>query len=67
MNEYEFEYEVNEDGWFSTYRTFAANKLSAYEDLIVHLRECNIDPTTVEVLNCWVSECDGEENEDDTE
>lgn len=64
MNEYEFEYEVNEDGWFSTYRTFAANKLSAYEDLLVHLRECNIDPATVEVLNCWVSECDEEEDDE---
>lgn len=67
MNEYEFEYEIGEDGWFSTYRTYAANKLTAYEDFIEYLRECDIDPSTVNVLNCWVSECDGEENEDDTE
>ena len=63
MNEYEFEYEINEDGWFSTYITFAANKLTAYEDFIEYLRECDIDPATVYVLNCWVSECDEEEEE----
>ena len=62
MNEYEFEYEVSEDGWYSTYRTCAANKLSAYEDFIAYLRENKIDPATVYVLNCWVSGCD-EENE----
>ena len=33
MNEYEFEY-VLEDGWYSTYRTFAACKLAADEDFI---------------------------------
>ena len=67
MNEYEFEYEITEDGWFSTHRTYAANKLTTYEDFIEYLRECNIDPATVNVLNCWVSECDEEENENDTE
>ena len=60
MNEYEFEYEINEDGWFSTYRTYAANKLAAYEDFIAYLRECNIDPATVVVLNCYVSVAEGE-------
>ena len=64
MNEYEFEYEINEDGWFSTYRIFAVNKLMAYEDFIEYLRECNINPATVEVLNCWVSECDEEEDDE---
>ena len=63
MNEYEFEYEINEDGWYSTYRTYAVNKLTAYEDFIEHLHECGIDPATVVVLDCWVSECDEEEDE----
>ena len=66
MNEYEFEYElINEEGWYATYRTFAVNKLSAYETFIAYLRECNIDPAIVYVLNCWVSDCDYEEEEDD--
>ena len=38
-------------------------KLTAYEDFIAYLRECDIDPATVYVLNCWVSECDEEEEE----
>ena len=65
MNEYEFEYERNEDGWFSTYRTYAPNKLTAYEDFLVYLRECDSDPATVDVLNCWVSECDDDEEEEE--
>ena len=65
MNEYEFYYEVNEDGWFSIYRTCAANKLMADEDFLVYLRECNIDPTTVEVLECWVSEGYDDEEEEE--
>lgn len=65
MNEYEFYYEINKSGWFCTYRTCAANALTAYEDLIVYLRECNIDPATVEILDCGVGECNNDEEEDD--
>ena len=61
MNEYEFYYEINKSGWFSTYRTCAANTLVAYEDFIKYLRECDIDPATVEVLDFGIGECDEEE------
>ena len=60
MNEYEFEYEINEDGWFSTHRVWAINKLAAYEEFTDYLKECDIDPTTVVVLNCYVSTAEGE-------
>lgn len=60
MNEYEFEYEL-EDGWYSTYRTFAACKLAAYENFIAFLKECNEDPDQVRVLNCYVAVAEGEE------
>lgn len=60
MNKYEFEY-VLEDGWYSTYHTFAACKLSAYEDFTVFLKECNEDPDKVRVLNCYVAVAEGEE------
>ena len=58
MNEYEFEY-VLEDGWYSTYRTWAPNKLTAYENFAAFLKECNEDPERARVLNCYVAE--GEE------
>ena len=60
MNEYEFEYEINEDGWFSTHRVWAINKLAAYGEFIGYLTECGIDPATVVVLNCYVSVAEGE-------
>ena len=60
MNEYEFEYEINEGGWYSTHRVWAANKLAAYGEFIVYLEECDIDPATVVVLNCFVSTAEGE-------
>ena len=60
MNEYEFEYEL-EDGWYSTYRTWAPNKLTAYENFIAFLKECNEDPEKVIVLNCYVAVAEGEE------
>ena len=55
MNEYEFEYEL-EDGWYSTYRTFAACKLTAYENFIAFLKECNEDPDKARVLaaQSWI-------------
>lgn len=59
MNEYEFEYEL-EDGWYSTYRTWAPNKLTAYENFIVFLKECNEDPDKARVLNCCVAVAEGE-------
>ena len=65
MNEYEFEYEINEDGWFSTHRVWAVNKLAAYEEFTEYLKECDIDPATVIVLNCYVSVAEGEEDETD--
>ena len=55
MNEYEFEYEVGEDGWYSTHRLWAINKLQAYEDFIEYLKECDIDPDSVTILNCYVN------------
>ena len=65
MNKYEFYYEINKSGWFSTYRTYAANTVAAYEDFIRYLCKCNIDLATVEVLDCGVGECDDEEEEED--
>ena len=62
MNEYEFEYEINEDGWYSTHRVWAINKLAAYEEFIDYLKECDIDPATVVVLNCYVSVTEGDED-----
>jgi hypothetical protein len=59
MNEYEFEY-VLEDGWYSTYRTFAVCKLAAYENFIAFLKAYNEDPDKARVLNCYVAE--GEED-----
>ena len=64
MNEYEFYYEINKSGWFSTYNTCAANTLTAYENFIVYLRKCNIDPATVEVLDLGIGECDDNEEEE---
>lgn len=64
MNDYRFEYEINNDGWLVNFITRSTNKLAAYEDFIVFLREYNIDPATVDVVNCWVSECDDEEEEE---
>ena len=60
MNEYEFEYEINKDGWFSTHRLWAINKIRAYEDFIEYLKECDIDPNAVNILNCFVSTAEGE-------
>ena len=60
MNEYEFEY-VLEDGWYSTYRTWAPNKLAAYENFIAFLKECNEEPDRARVLNCYVAVAEGEE------
>lgn len=60
MNEYEFEY-VLEDGWYSTYRTWAPNKLQAYENLTEYIKECGEDPEKVIVLNCYVAVVEGEE------
>lgn len=60
MNEYEFEY-VLEDGWYSTYRTFAACKVAAYENFTAFLKECNEDPDKARVLNCYVAVSKGEE------
>lgn len=60
MNEYEFEYEL-EDGWYSTYRTWAPNKLTAYENFTAFLKECNEDPEKARVLNCYVAVAEGEE------
>lgn len=60
MNEYEFEY-VLEDGWYSTYRTWAPNKLTAYENFIAFLKECNEEPDKARVLNCYVAVAEGEE------
>ena len=51
MNEYEFEYELS-DGWCSTYRTFAACKLAAYDNFLAFLKECNEDPESARVLSC---------------
>jgi hypothetical protein len=61
MNEYEFEYELTDDGWYYTYRTFAANKLAAYENFIAFLKECNEDPEKARVLTCYVAVAEGEE------
>ena len=60
MNEYEFEYEL-EDGWYSTYRTWAPNKLTAYDNFIAFLKECNEEPDRARVLNCYVAVAEGEE------
>ena len=65
MNEYEFEYEISQDGWYSTHRVWAANKFAAYEEFTKYLKECDIDPATVIVLNCYVSAVEGGE-EDET-
>ena len=61
MNEYEFEYEISQDGWYSTHRLWAINKIQAYEDFIEYLKECDIDPEKVIILNCYVSTAEGEE------
>ena len=60
MNEYEFEF-TTDDCWYSTYRCFAACKVQAYESFIEYLKECDIDPDSVTVLNCYVN---NEEDED---
>ena len=60
MNEYEFEY-VLDDGWYSTYRTWAPNRLTAYENFIAFLKECNEEPDRALVLNCYVTVAEGEE------
>ena len=62
MNEYEFEVEV-EDGWYIVFRTFAACKVAAYENLIEHLKECGDDPGKARVLNCYVVIVEREEEE----
>ena len=59
MNEYEFEYEL-EDGWCSIYFTWAPNKLTAYENFIAFLKECNEDPDKTRVLNCCVVTAEGD-------
>ena len=61
MNEYEFEYELTDDGWYYTYRTFAPCKVAAYDNLIAFVKECNEDPEKVRVLNCYVVVAEGEE------
>ena len=65
MNEYEFEVEV-EDGWYIVFRTFAACKLTAYENLIEHLKECGDDLEKARVLNCYILAAEGEEGNDNT-
>ena len=60
MNEYEFEFSL-EDGWYSTYRTWAPNKLTAYENLTAFLKERNEDPEKAIVLNCYVAVAEEEE------
>lgn len=60
MNEYEFEFSL-EDGWYSTYRTWAPNKLTAYENLTEHLKACGDDPEKAIILNCYVCVAEGEE------
>ena len=61
MKEYEFEYELEDDGWYYTYRTFAADKIVAYDNLIAFLKERNEDPEKVRVLNCYDVVAEGEE------
>lgn len=61
MNEYEFEYELEDDGWYYTYRTFAPCKVAAYDNLIAFLKECNEDPEKARVLNCYVAVTEGED------
>ena len=53
MNEYEFEVE-HEEGFYLTFRTFATNKLTAYEELTQYLIDSDIDPEAVRVLNVYV-------------
>ena len=60
MNEYEFEFETS-DGWYSIYRTWAACKVAAYEDLTAYLEGCGIGPAEVTVLNCYVVVAEGDE------
>ena len=52
MNGYGFEVEVD-DGWFMYY-TFAACKLSAYENLIEYLKEQGYNPENAKVHNIYV-------------
>ena len=61
MNEYKFEYEL-EDGWYSTYRTFAACKLAAYDNFIEFLKDYNEDPDKARVINCYVVVAEGDKN-----
>ena len=53
MNEYDFDYEVA-NGFRGTFRTWAPDKLQAYEDLSEYLKECGDNPEQVTVLNCYV-------------
>lgn len=64
MNRYEFYYEINKSGWYCAYKTCAANTLVAYEDFIAYLRENNINPALVEVLDLGIGECDEEEEDE---
>lgn len=67
MNEYEFEYVANQYSWHSTYRVWAPNKPQAYEDFAEYLEgRCDIDPATVIVVDCYViNTVGGEEDEID--
>ena len=53
MNEYDFDIELN-DGFRMQYRTFAVNKLMAYDALTEYLKECNINPDEATVKNIYV-------------
>jgi hypothetical protein len=60
MNEYDFDLELA-DGTTMQYRTWAACKLAAYEELTTYLEECGINPEEVRVLNVYVHTCDEDE------
>ena len=61
MYEYDFDLELD-DGFEMQYRTLAVNKLMAYDALLEYLKECNIDPEEVTVINIYI---DGVEDFED--
>ena len=64
MNEYDFDIELA-DGTPMEYRTWAFCKVTAYEDLTVHLEECGINSEEVRVLDVYVYVPEDEEDKED--
>ena len=53
MNEYDFDIELD-DGFEMQFRTFAVNKLMAYDALLEFLKETDVDPEELTVINIYV-------------